>query len=63
MKKKLRLHRTTIANLSGHALSGVYAGITEGNSIQSVVVDGKVEPCQWPIFTETCGVGGTRGAS
>jgi hypothetical protein len=62
MKKKLRLHRTTIAILSGHALSGVNAGFTtdtEGASVQSIVVDGKVEPCHLPISAETCGAGDT----
>ena len=59
MKKKLRLHRTTIAILSGHALSGVGAGFAtdEGASVQSVVVDGKIEPCQLPVATESCGIG------
>jgi hypothetical protein len=59
MKKKLRLHRTTIAILSSNALHGVIGGATtttEGASVQSVVVDGKIEPCHMPIVSETCGI-------
>jgi hypothetical protein len=60
MKKKLRLHRTTIAILSGHALYGVIGGVTgttEGASVNSVEVSGKIEPCQLPVASETCGIG------
>ena len=60
MKKKLRLHRTTIAILSGQGLSGVNAafiGISGGASVQSVIVNGEVEPCQWPEPTMTCDPG------
>lgn len=59
MKKKLRLHRMTIAHLSSSALDGVIGGAggpTEGASIQSVQVDDKVEPCQLPVASETCAV-------
>ena len=59
MKKKLRLRRTTIAILSGHALSGVntgYTGPTDG-AVQTVIVDGKVVACHLPIATDTCGIG------
>jgi hypothetical protein len=60
MKKKLRLHRTTIAILTGHALSGAIGGATgttEGASVNSVEVSGKIEPCQLPVASETCGMG------
>jgi len=60
MKKKLRLNRMTIAHLTGRELSGVIGGFTatgptEGAGVTSVQVDDKIEPCQWPIVTETCG--------
>jgi len=59
MKKKLRLHRLTIAHLTGRELSGVFGGEggpTYDASIQSVQVDDRVEPCQLPVATETCGL-------
>jgi len=56
MKKKLRLHRTTIAILSGSALDGVNAGAkgpTEG-AVQSVVTLGPREGLLMVKVPEPC---------
>jgi hypothetical protein len=48
MKKKLKLHLTTIAHLTAPDLSRAIGGVSgnEGAGIQSVKIDTRVEPCQ-----------------
>ena len=57
MKKKLRLHRMTIAHLTTSGLIDVIGGATgptEGAGVTSQQVDDKIEPCQLPVASETC---------
>jgi hypothetical protein len=53
MKKKLRLHRTTIANLTAPALRGVAGGdSTDGAGVQSALVDTREVSCH--VGTSQC---------